>query len=590
MRSGNWLFTVVATLLVAGGVRLGYIVQTQGEELRGFAARQSTAQLTIPAQRGDILDAKGRVLVGSIRRPSIYMDPSSIADPRFAAYSIAPVLGLDPLTLEKTIRDQRERGFVWVKREISDEDLDAFSKVRRARGLHSFVVQYEPKRDYPYGKLAAQTLGFVGAEQHGLAGIEQAFDEQLTGTDGYRRSTVDVRRRRLNSQPDDYQAPRDGASVVLTIDAHIQQRVEYHLSNAVEQFKAQWGAAVVIDPRTGEVLAIATSPSFDPANPIPDGLSEAQQAAARELTRNRAIADSYEPGSIYKPFIAGLAYDAGLTRLDERFTINGPARQFGPRIVHDTHVYDVLDLRGVISKSSNIGMGILGGRLGNERLHEYVRRWGFGDPTGIGLTGEHTGLVQDFSRWNTYSTQSIPIGQELAVTPIQVATAFAAFCNGGVLYRPRIVRGVIDSAGEILADYSAPIPIRRVLRPESADRFRHEALAEVVRTGTGQKAAIADYQVFGKTGTAQVARTNGRGYIPNAYVGSFVGGAPLNEPRVVAIVSLFRPSAGKYYGGTVAAPACGAILADVLDYLRVPPEIVESQQTPKAKREGDDAE
>lgn len=590
MRSGGWLFPTVAALLVAGGARLGYIVQTQGEELREFAQRQSTAQLTIPAQRGDILDARGRVLVGTIRRPSIYVDPSSIIDPRFAAYSIAPVLGLDAAELEKTIRERRERGFVWVKREVTDGELHAFSQVRRARGLHSFGVQYEPMRDYPYGTLAAQTLGFVGAEQHGLAGVEQACDAYLIGEDGYRRSTVDVRRRRLSSQPDDYRAPRDGSSVVLTLDAHIQQRVEYHLANAVEQFKAQWGTAVVLDPATGELLAIATAPSFDPAAPIPEGLSEAQREAALERTRNRAIADSYEPGSIYKPYIASLAFDAGLARLDERFTINGPTRQFGPRIIHDTHVYDVLDLRGVISKSSNIGMGMLGARLGNERLNEFVRRFGFGEVTGVSLPGEHSGLVQAFSRWNSYSTQSIPIGQEIAVTPVQVVAAFAAFCNGGVLLRPRIVRGVIDARGEILHDFSAPIPVRQVMKPESAERFRREALAEVVKSGTGQKAAIADYQVFGKTGTAQVARSNGRGYIPNAYVGSFVGGAPLNQPRAVAVVSLFRPSGGKYYGGTVAAPACGAMLADVLAYLRAAPEIIETPKTPRPMGDGADAE
>ncbi len=572
MRSGQVLFIGVAVLLLGGAYRLARIEQTQGDRLRGRAERQHTATWTIPAQRGDILDCRGRVLAGTVRRPSVFMDPTLIDDPRADAVSVAPTLGIDPVELERLIWEKKDRAFVWVKRGITDDELEAFNHVRRARRLRAFVVRYEPTRVYPYGRLAAQVLGFVGAEQNGLAGIEQTFNDMLKGIDGRRSSTVDARRRRVRSEAETYEPPIDGAGVVLSIDAHVQQRAEYHLRNAFEEFKPQWATAVVMDPLSGEVLAMVTLPDFDPAEPIPPGLDKAEQETARELLRNRAVSDSYEPGSIYKPFIAGPALGAGVTRIDEPFAVNGPERRFGSRTIHDVHAYGTLALHQVISKSSNIGMGLLGARCGNELLHEFVRGFGFGEGTGIRLPGEHDGLVQKLSRWTSYSTQSIPIGQEIAVTPIQLLTAFSVFCNDGILYRPRIVRGVISAAGETNEDNSRPIEVRRVLAADVAREFRLRALVECVNEGTGRRARIADYQAFGKTGTAQVARPEGGGYVPDAYVGSFLGGAPAEQPRVAVLVSLYRPSSGKYYGGTVAAPAVAAIIADTLDYMQEPPD------------------
>lgn len=567
-----FLFLAVSVLLVGGAGRLAWLERHHGEALRRRAAGQHTATTPIPAQRGEILDTKGRVLAGSVRKPSIFVDPSGVQNPRFAAYSVAPVLGLDPATLEQELIEKSGRGFAWVKRGVSDEELERFSALRAGRHLRAFGVRYEPVRAYPHGALAAHVIGFVGAEQNGLAGIEQSYDEVLTGRDGRRAAIVDVLRRRVESLTDEYVPPRMGASVVLTIDAHIQQRTQEHLRTAVEQFKAEWGTAVVMEPQTGEVLAMATCPDFDPREPIAPALRGAALDAAQERLRNRGVSDSYEPGSIFKPFIASIALDEQKTRIDEVFAVNGPARSFGSRTIHDTHTYGSLALHEVISKSSNIGMALLGSRLGNERLCRYVRSFGFGDVTGIELPGEHTGLVQDFSRWGSFSTQSIPIGQEIAITPIQIVTAFSVFCNGGVLYRPRIVRGVISADGETLSDTSQPIPIRRVLEPSTALLFRRVALVETVTDGTGKSAAIPDWQVFGKTGTAQIARPGGRGYIPGKYIGSFIGGAPSQDPRVVVLVSIYKPSSGKYYGGTVAAPAVGAIIADALAYMHVPPE------------------
>lgn len=587
MRSAHLILAFSAVLLVAGGARLVWIEREHGADLRQQAVQQQTATITIPAQRGNILDTRGRILAGSVRRPSIFMDPAIIADPQFAAYSIAPVLDLSADALLEEITTKRDRRFVWLKREITDAELDDFQHVRRERRLHGFAVRREPQRVYPYETLAAHVLGFVGApppevvadaaghvpEQYGWAGIERAWNEALTGRPGQRSVTVDVRRRTLRSPDATYTPPRDGHNVILTLDVHIQQVTERHLATAVSEHSAQWGVAVVLDPHSGEVLAMASEPSFDPAAPMPNVEPDtpAHKTAEQHL-RNRAIADAYEPGSIFKPFIMAPALADDLLTLDEVFPINGPTHAFGRRVIHDVHAYPRLTGGEIIAKSSNIGMGFVGDRAGNERLYEYVRAFGFGHETGVGLPGEHAGLVNRFENWTGYSTQSIPIGQEIAVTPLQIVSAFSVFCNDGILYQPRVVRGLIDAQGQVVSDHSRPLPLRRVLAPEIAEKFRREALAAVVTpSGSGRHAVLPDYQLFGKTGTAQIARLGGGGYIPNAYTGSFVGGGPVSDPRIVVLVSLYQPK-GQYYGGVVAAPAASRIIADTLAYLQVPPE------------------
>ena len=576
MRVSGFLVIIVAGLLVAGASRLAYLEATEGPELRAEAQRQQTLTRKIPALRGEILDTCGRVLAGTVRRPSVYVDPALVRDARYAAHSVGPVLGLDVAELEELLRNPPRRHFVWLKRRLDDREVAAFESMVRARRLRAFGVQREPTRVYPHGRVAPHVLGFVGTDLCGLAGVEQAYDELLTGTPGELVSTVDVGRRRVRSRAAQRKPAVDGATVVLTIDAYIQQAAQEALARAVEKHRAQWGTAIVLDPQAGEVLALATIPDFDPAAAIPPSfneMKEPQRAAVRTLWRNRAVSDSYEPGSVFKPFLASSALNEGLVGINDRFSINGPTRQFGSRTIHDSHAYGVLALHEVISKSSNIGMGLLGARCGNERLHRWVSRFGFGSVTGIGLPGEHAGLLNNLADWTSFSTQSIPIGQEIAVTPIQIVSAFSVFCNGGVLLQPRIVRGVIGPDGTPLADYSRPVPVRRVLDEEVAEMFRRRALVETVTSGTGKPAALAEYQVFGKTGTAQVARTDGRGYEPEQYVGSFIGGAPSDDPRVVVLVSIYRPSKDGYYGSVVAAPAVKEILAETLAYMQVPPEL-----------------
>ena len=592
MRGSGVLFAVVALLLMGGAARLAYIETEQGADLLRRAERQQRATRTIAARRGEILDTRGRVLAGTVRHPSVFVDPAMVRDARFAAYSVAPVLGLDAAKLEKELHEWQAAGthFVWLKHGISPEELDAFEKVIAARRLRAIDMQYEPTRVYPQGNVAPHVLGFVGLDLRtppdderpyedlfGREGLETVYDKLLTGTPGRRTLTVDVGRRAVRAPADSFRPAVDGATLVLTIDAYIQQMTQKVLGETVAKYGAEWGAAIVFDPQSGEVLAMATMPDYDLSAPVPPDFAEmsaAKQEDFRARWRNRAVTDCFEPGSVFKPFIASCALDEGLVRIDEVFAINGPVRNFGRRTIRDTHPYGSLTLHEVISKSSNIGIGMVGGRCGMERLNRYVRSFGFGDITGVGLSGEHTGLVQDFSRWNpSFSPQSVPIGQEIAVTPIQLAAAFSVFCNGGVLLRPRLVRGVIGPDGETLADSSRPISVRRVLDEHTTEVFRKRALVETVTEGTGKTAKLDEYQVFGKTGTAQIARPGGHGYLPGKYVGSFIGGAPSDNPRAVVLVSIYKPSKEGYYGGTVAAPAVKEILAETLAYMQVPPEL-----------------
>lgn len=584
-RGANLLIALVGFLLLGGAGRLVYIEYAEGAALREAAEDQQSHVLHIPAQRGDVLDVRGRVLAGSTRRPSIFIDPKEVRDPRFVAYTIGPILDWDPAELEQKILDWRTpnehrgpRRFVWLRRQITEQQRSQFEQARKERDLYGVGMQFEPQREYPNGRLASHVLGFVSAgrdadgdgtpDKVGLAGVEQRFNSELRGTAGRQLALVDRSRQRV-STPLDFEPPRDGATVVLTIDAQIQELVEQALDRAVERHAPTWALAGVIDPHSGEVLALAARPDYDPSDPIPTGTDP---DAGRRALINPAIAAAFEPGSIFKPFIAGLAFDEGAVDLDEVFDIRGPTRFFGRRQIRDVRGYDTLRLTEVISKSSNIGMGLLGDRLGNERLHQYVRDFGFGDTTGIELPGEATGLVNPFDQWGSYSTQSIPIGQEIGVTAIQMLAAFSVFANDGVLYQPRIVRGLLDPAGEVIADWSEPVMVRRVMSRERSRLFRETALRRVVSPeGTGRRAMLEGYELFGKTGTAQVSLEGRKGYGQRRYTGSFVGGGPVDDPKVVVIVSIHLPTENGYYGGMIAAPVAGEILSGTLHYLQVGP-------------------
>lgn len=568
------VFGAAAVALLAGAAKLVYLERTQGARLRAQADRQQQRTWSIPAERGEILDCKGRVLAGTERFASVFMDCTWIRDPRFAAYSVAPVLGLDPARLEQQIRDNRERGFVWVKRDISPGEIAALRALRAQRGLRAFVIRYDTRRAYPYGSMASQLLGAVGGENQGLSGVEARYERWLHGVAGRREVVVDAGVRQMGAEID-YEPPVDGATVVLTIDAYLQERAERHLRAAREEFEAQWAIGIVMDPQSGEVLAMATVPNFDILKPVPDGWDRERDGEVAELWRNRCIATMYEPGSTFKPFVAAAALADGYVSLDTVYEFTGKQHWFGGRRIRDTHHAENPDFREIIYNSSNIGMAMLGEQLGIAKLREYVTRFGFGEETGLRVWGEASGMVRPEQDWNGYSVQSIPLGQEVGVTGIQMLVAFSALCNDGILLRPRVVRGLVAADGTTLEDFSARVEVRRVLDEEVVRHFRETALADVVRVGTGERAQLDQWRVFGKTGTPQVADLVHGGYIPEdepgAHSGTILLGAPVEDPRVAVLVLLYRPMGAKYYGGTVAGPAAREILKDALQYLRVPP-------------------
>lgn len=553
--------------------RLVYIQVTSAETLSRLADRQHARRHDLAPCRGAIVDTRGRPMASTVESYSLFADPRLIYDESYASWRVddpaagaspaAVLIGraakIDPETIERTITAHADRHFVWLKRRIDRAQRDAIAAHRiPGIGFHT-----ESRRHYPVGSLAAHVLGAVGSESQGVAGVEYLLDGRLRGSQGRRVVQVDGRRRPVWTRPADFAPAADGQLLVMTIDLTVQMFAEEALSEACTEFSAKGGSAVVMDPMTGEVLAMANWPRVEPGNYL-----EVDPYARR----NRVLTDPYEPGSTFKCFIAAAALDAGTVRAGETIFCHNGVYRIGRRTLRDVHGYGELPFEDVVIKSSNIGMGIIGTRMGRDALHEAMRRFGFGRKTGVLLPGEHPGVVYPLSRWSTLSVTSVPMGYEVMVTPLQVVTAFSAIANGGVLLAPRVISRAYYPDGTVAADLSEPIVVRRVLRRQTADFMRTRVLRGVVERGTGRRAAIEGYRVFGKTGTAKKPDPAG-GYSDTLYMSSFIGAAPLEEPRVVVMVVIDEPDRSKaYYGGTVAAPAVRRILESTLAYLHVPPD------------------
>lgn len=553
-------------LLLAG--RVWYIGTALGPKLTALADRQQQGQRVIPARRGLIFDTRGRIAAGSKQGYSVYADPAlaiaatdeaggNLAD---VARTAATILGMDAGLTEYRIRTSRTRRFCWLKRHVSDVQADA---IRRA-DLPGIRLQPEMRRTYPLGARMAHVLGVTGIDGQGLEGLEKAYDQHLSGQDGRYNTLYDARRRAITGRETGTVEPQDGGHVVLTIDAVIQEFTEEQLARRIEEHEAQSGVAVVMDPDTGEILAMACWPTFNPCDPA---------ASSPEDRRNRTVTDPMEPGSTLKPFVASGALEHRVVTLTETIDCGDGTHSIGGRVLMDTHPCGPLTLEGIVVHSSNIGMGIIGSRMGNARLHEVVRRFGFGEMTGVGFPGESAGQVAPLSEWTSYSATSVPMGYEISVTPLQLVTAYCAIVNGGILLRPRLVKALLSADGQVVESFDTPIAVRRVLSTEIACHMTRKVLTEVVRRGhqPGSNLDLYEYPLLGKTGTAKLPYADRPGYEPGAYLSSFVGAAPACHPRAVALVAIHRPNPNRgYYGRTVAAPAVKEILFSTLSYLGVP--------------------
>jgi len=558
-----------------------FIVQCkQADELASYATRQQLTEVTVSARPADIVDRSGRLLATTIVSQSLFVDPQRLdVDEAFIA-DLAEVLSIDADHLKERIADHADKRFLWVKRRISDDEAAAVQMLDWPDSAYGFRDEF--LRKYPQGHVASHVLGYRDIDGAGQGGVEQSLNHLIEGIPGKRKLVRDALGRIVEVSFDPNSEPKRFDAVQLTLDLTIQMFAEKALDEIIDEWEPAGACAIVMEPRSGDVLAMVSRPTYS--------LSDMSHVPSNAW-RNQAISIIYEPGSTLKPFIVAEALQSGLIKRDEMFDCENGEYKMGPRVLHDHHRYGELSVTDVLVKSSNIGMAKIGERLKNRGLYNATLKFGFGRPTGIDLPGELSGILRPLKQWNGYSTGSIPMGHELAVTPLQLITAQAALANGGRLITPRILKGVqgerSDSARAFqtsLEDPTLAEPatiVRPTVSAEIARWVIEEPMTQVVSRGTGRRAKIPGYSVFGKTGTAQKMDPTTGGYSKTLHSSSFICGAPAHNPRVIVLVVVDEPQSGStHYGGTIAAPAAAKILSRSLMYLRVPPD----QQTRTAAR------
>jgi cell division protein FtsI (penicillin-binding protein 3) len=553
LRTRSLLLAVGLACAFVGVVgRLAWFQVVRHGELRAAAERQYGRTITLHAKRGAILDRTGEPLAVSTPADSLYADPRHIADAGALAARLAPLLHEPKAEIRKRL--EGERGFVWVKRQITPSVSQSIRAMRQpGLGLVS-----EPLRLYPNRELAAHVIGFEGAEGLGLEGIERAWQSDLAGAPGKALVQRDALGRGVSTAPVVVKAPTAGASVRLTIDRTIQYIAERELDAAFRRTRSKAAMAVAADPRTGDILALAIRPTFNPNSFGTAGPNE---------WRNRAVTDPFEPGSTFKVILAAAALEQGVVRPDDRIYGENGVITVSKAKIHDWKKFGWLTFAEVLQNSSNVGSIKVGQALGRDRYYPYIVGFGFGSVTNVGLAGESRGLVREPQRWSGLSLATLSIGQEVSVTALQMVAAFGAVANGGRLMQPRLVKAVLDADGNTLRTYE-PRVVRQVITPETATTLSR-LLVKVVDEGTGHAAAIPGYEVGGKTGTAQKLDPATRRYSRAPGVLSFVGFAPATDPRIVMIVLLDEPKNEKW-GSEAAAPIFASIGAAVLRHLDVP--------------------
>ena len=543
-------------VLVAAAIvgRLFSLQVTGHQRLSARAAEQLSEEIQFLPKRGIIADRAGRRLAVDVEVDSIYGVPSQVADKADVARSLAVATGKDGARYTRELA--KKRPFVWLERRVSP----AVSSQIAARGWKGVGFIKENRRFYPQREFGAQVLGIAGMDNQGLSGLELGYDKDLWREAVVVMAEQDAFGNDILVSGPPLEALREGDELRLTLDEVIQFIAQEELGRGIESSGAAGGSIVVLDPRNGEVLAMANVPFFNPNEP----------AACTQLAlRNRSIGDALEPGSIMKTFLLSAALEERVVTRETTFNCENGAMPFQGGVLHDVHPYGVLSVNDIIGKSSNIGSTKIAIRVGATNYHRYLKAFGFGDKTGIDLPGEAIGMLRPVAQWSGRSIASVAIGQEVAVTPLQFATAFAAAVNGGELWRPRVARELVSPEGTILKRFE-PQKIRQVIAPETS-RQVVETLVHVVEAGTGKAAAVEGYAIGGKTGTAQKYDSQLHTYSSHKYLASFVGVAPARDPRLVVLVMIDEPQ-GAIYGGSVAAPVFKRVVQRTLRYLNVPPE------------------
>ena len=556
---------LMVSFLALGG-RCFYLQYYRNEHYSEACLKQESFRDLLP-QRGVILDCRGRVLAASNKIQTIYAEPRVIKDAKTTSSELAPIVDIGAHIICQQILESNNPGFVRIK-----TSTDA-SQCNAARKIYGIGVQDEWQRHYPMGHLAANLVGFTSRrDNRGLEGVELKYDKELSGSAARNIFLADAHRRPIRAKQQDG-VLTNGVGIILTIDATIQQFTRDQLIKQYLEYEAESAVAIVAEPRSGAILAMVSIPDFDPNN---------RQAADTNSLRNRVITDQFEPGSMIKPIITAIALDNGIIQKNETiFCENGnyAGKGFSRINEYRNHRFGNLKIREIIIKSSNIGMAKMGQKIGQQKLYDGLKLFGYGSPTGIELPGEVEGLVRTLDKWSGYSITRIPYGYEINVTAMQMIRAYCILANGGRLVRPFLVRAIVNNDGKITELKRPPPPVGYIIKPEIAKWLVNDVLVGVVNErnngGTGWRAKLDKWQVFGKTGTSNIARVGQRGYEVNSNIASFVAGAPAEDPAVVVLVSVRRPNGrlGKGdSGGSVASPVAGRIIEKTLTYLGVKPD------------------
>jgi cell division protein FtsI (penicillin-binding protein 3) len=548
------LFVIFIVAFGGMAMRLISLQIFEGPAYAEQAAAQRSREELIPARRGAIFDRAGEPLAISVDLQTLWTDPSQVEDPSRTAAKLAPILGRDPIEIEASlIGTMPGDQFEYIARRLEPKVARRIEKLN----LPGLYFLDEPERLYPGNNLASHILGFVDTDGNGISGIESQFEGVLSGEAGEIAFEQDPTGQTLWQAGFSQTRAEPGRAIFLSLDKELQYFTQSALATAAEQYGAESGSAIVMRPRTGEILAMANVPDYDPNDP---GGSD------QEMQRNRAVTDQYEPGSIYKMVTLAAALEEKVVTPKTRFSVASTFMYAGEDF-NDSHSHATMDMSvsDIIKDSSNVGTIQMGLKVGGKRLLHYIKEFGFGSPTGLDFPGEAPGSYPDYKDWTPPTIATLPIGQGIAVTPLQMAVAYSAIANDGRWIEPSVVAGTMQDHGEVRP--SAPGATRRVVSKKTADQVT-KILTRVVDEGTGTAAQIPGYQVAGKTGTAQKPDGMG-GYAEGDYIASFAGFAPADRPEIAVIVMLDGPT--PYYGGLTAAPTFREITEFALRHLNVSP-------------------
>lgn len=525
-------------------------------KLKRIASNQHVRTINIQSKRGGIYDRNSKELAVSLEVSSVYAQPEKIERPAGAARKLSRILKVSAGNIKKKMR--RKRNFVWLKRQVDlkEKERDLID------GIEGVGLISESRRYYPSRELASNIIGFMGVDSVGLEGVELYYNDFLSGRSRKIIGGRDAAGRLILFGDTNREVPVEGMSVELTIDKTIQYIAEKALKGAVEKTGAKGGMAVVISPKTGEILAMANMPTFDP--------NRFKRYPSR-FWRNKAVTDAFEPGSVLKVFLAAGAIEDGAVKPGDIFYCENGSYRVADRVFHDSEKHGWLSVPQIIKYSSNIGALKIGEKLGKEKLYRYLKNFGFGSKTGVDLPGETTGSLRDYRDWSGVTLYTVSFGQGISTSALQLVTAMSALTNGGFLMKPYVVKEIRNAKGEVIKK-NTPVIVRRVISSETAGKMTRILSAVTRRGGTGPRAAVDGFEVAGKTATAQKPDLKNGGYLKDSYVASFLGFVPAKDPALAILVTLDEPGGRNYYGGAVAAPVFKEIASRSLSYLGIFPD------------------